>query len=140
MPLPAVNCHTKSSFSQPNQPGLTSPETPPPPPTKDLSMKRPSLTVSVGRTTPRKSTWPQGCAQYEAKATSGAEDLVGLKDKAHPAVGLISTPLARQPVVVPLVTGFWPRFVSVLTLPAGVTMSVSGVSAEIDQALPYGPE
>ena len=29
--------------------------------------------------------------------------------------------------------------VSVLTLPAGVTMSVSGVSAETDQALPHGP-
>jgi len=63
-----------------------------------------------------------------------------LKDKEHPAVALISAPLATQPVAVPLVTGFWPRFVSDLTFPAGVTMSVSGVSAEIDQALPHGPE
>src|SRR6201987_2847469 len=130
MPLPTVNCHKKSSFSQPNQPGLTSPDTPPPPPTKVLLMKWPSLTVSVGRTTPRKSTWPQGCAQYEANVMSGAEDLVGLTAKLHPATALIVIPLATQPVDVPLVTGFAPRAVSVNTLPAGVTRSVSGVSAE----------
>ena len=62
----------------------------------------------------------------------------------RPCVGLIRIPLATQPAV-PLTTppgppGKPPVLVSVLTLPAGVTMSVSGVSAEIDHALPHGPE
>ena len=57
---------------------------------------------------------------------------------------LIVIPLATQPPPVPLTTAPGPAgracvFESDLTLPAGVTMSVSGVSAETDQALPYGP-
>src|SRR5712671_93435 len=84
MPLPAVACHVKSSLFQPNQPGLTSPEILPPKPKKLLLKKRPSVTVR-SRPTSLKSTCPQGCAQYEARAMSGATFLVGLKFIAVPA-------------------------------------------------------
>src|SRR5438045_2985880 len=118
------------------------------------STRRPSLTVSVGRIRPRKSTWPQGCDQYEAKVMSGAEALVGLPDKRQFPPGLVALttvpvtviPLATQPAVelngwlAPGVLRIETTLVSDFTLPAGVTISVSGVSAETDHALPHGPE
>src|SRR5271165_6766527 len=144
MPLPTVNCHWKSSLPQPNQPGWTSPDTPPPYPTKLWLTYLPSWILRVGRTTPRKSTWPQGCDQYDAKVTSGAEDFVMLLANVQEVVPAIEIPLAMQgnePTVErlaatsePLVT-VW-LFASVAILPAGVMTSVCGVSAETENALP----
>src|SRR4029077_20745099 len=136
MPLPAVACQVKSSFAQPNQPGLTSPETLPPKPKKLLSMKRPSFTVR-SRPTSLKSTCPQGCAQYEAKVMSGATFLVGLKFDAVPAATGPYT-LLKYPnaVVAPggkVLDPAPPGRVSWNIGPTGVMMSVSGVSADTDQ-------
>src|SRR5712671_2293586 len=142
MPLPAVACHVKSSLFQPNQPGLTSPEILPPKPKKRLLKKRPSVTVR-SRPTSLKSTCPQGCAQYEAKAMSGATFLVGLRPNGVPAFTgpytLLTNPnevvwaggMAFVPV--PLVAVSWNIG------PTGVMISVSGVSIDADQALPHGP-
>src|SRR5829696_3878086 len=61
------------SRSQPNQRGFTSPPKCMPQPVYFLSIAPvPSSKFSVGRTTPLKSTCPQGCGMYQANVTSGA--------------------------------------------------------------------
>src|SRR5437016_1751858 len=138
MPFPTVNCHCKSSFAHPNQPGLTSPDKPPPYPKNFLFTKRPSLN-SRSRPTNRRSKCPQGCVQYQAKVTSGAPFLAGSPASTQPPAAATVTPFATQAAVPVFETAPGTKFVSCSTSPAGVSTSVSGASAENDNALPHGP-
>src|SRR5215210_875702 len=103
------------SRSQPNQRGFTSPPKCMPQPMYVLSLvPKPSSNCSVGRTTPLKSTCPQGCGMYQANVTSGAAALViPVGPLQGAAVGLLKVP--QVPV-------------------AGDQTSVSGCSIETEKA------
>src|SRR5260370_23372743 len=89
----------------------------------------PSLTCKVGRTTAAKSIWPQGCGMYQAVVRSGAGDLNGLTTPARAQVA------APAPATVQVVkVGFCDVASDARTPPLATTPSVSGASADTDQA------
>src|SRR5436190_3181781 len=91
-----------------------------------------------GRTTIENSIWPQGCGMYQAAVKSGAMFLVGLAVNAvaEHAVPATATPVQTPPSVParPGPVGRLDDGVSEATMPAGVRMSVSGVSADTENA------
>src|ERR1700722_2173659 len=103
-----------------------------------LEKKWPSVTSRPGRSTADKSTWPHGCGKYQAAVKSGEGDLAMLSGSwplvSTAVVQVVATPrVATVQVVVAL--GTTPA--SEPSTPAGVPMSVSGVSADTENELPH---
>src|SRR5580698_1081655 len=106
-----------------------------------LLMNRPSLTSSSGRTTKLRSQWPQGCGTYQAAVMSGALALVGLPaSTGDVAEQLVPTTVAAPVHTLPSAPGSPGPLgnaddgESDAMTPAGVSINVSGVSADTDIA------
>src|ERR1700690_2268053 len=99
----------------------------------------PSVTSRPGRITAETSRWPQGCGRYQAAVTSGAVDLATLTGN-WPLVSsaVVHTVAVASAAIVQVVVAVGMTPASDASIPPGVPISVSGVSADTENEPPNG--